>query len=207
MQPAYPQPQPGAVVSHLCPFCNARVEPREAAQTCSACGKKFLMRFGAALDPRVVPPPVDPALPTIQVKWATAVTYEIAKLYPYGVSTGMADPIAGMVALNESGVNFTDIGTLTFYRKPEIARAVVIGGVNLAIVVVLAMAEYYLAALVFAVPLVFFGYFWLVVRSHFARVVGRYHTMVIRFDEPMWTRARFYSELQRRAGLAPMPMP
>jgi hypothetical protein len=40
-----------------------------------------------------------------------------------------------------------------------------------------------------------------------ARVVGRYRTIVIRFDRPFWGRRRFHDELLRRAGAGPSALP
>jgi hypothetical protein len=44
-------------------------------------------------------------------------------------------------------------------------------------------------------------------RKHFARIVGRYGLITIRFDRPGWRRLRFHSELLRRAGIRDAPIP
>lgn len=44
-------------------------------------------------------------------------------------------------------------------------------------------------------------------KRHFARVVGRWGAIEIRFDRPGWKRKQFHSELLRRAGLRDAPIP
>lgn len=164
------------------------------------------------MDASVVPPPFDPTLPVVRVKWASTFTYKFGELQPHGVGTGDNDPILGMIAMDSSGVLFPDIVYVAFWRKLGWLEAVLATFTLLPITLALSAATIRspavsLATLPFAALTAWVYYQAFVIRHQWVRVVGRYRTIEIRFDRPLWRRKRFYAELLRRTGLPFREMP
>ena len=209
-------PMPGAPMTPpealTCPRCRAAAQPSSAVQPCPSCGRAFVLRAGAALDPAVVPPPPAPGAGQVTVRWSEIITYRLATVDAQGVAEGLADPVTGLIPLDKSGVAFPDIYTVAIWRKPEIARFVVASLLPLAVAVPSAVASasnphLLVVAAPFLLLVVWFAYRAFGIGAHFARVVGRYRAITVRFDRPIWRRRRFHDELMLRAGIGASPSP
>lgn len=203
-------PAPGATMG--CPHCNAPASPSPEPQTCHGCGRRFALYPGYALDPTVVPPPFDPRIAVVRVKWASLVTYKFGELQAHGVGSGNNDPILGMIPMDQSGVLFPDISSVTFWRKIGWLEAVLATLTFLPITLALLAATFrspvvFVPMLVFALLTTWIYYQAFFIRHQWVRVVGRYRVLDIRFDRPLWRRKRFYTELLRRTGLPFREMP
>ena len=180
---------------------------------CAQCGGAFTLRAGRLVDPAVVPPPADPRAGNVKVTSAGIVLRKMGLVSALGVSEGVLDPVTGMIPIDEQGVAFGDIYTVAVWRKVDVIRLVV----NVLIVLPLVVLFLWLGIAVHPILLVFglpfdallaFGIHGaLVARANYARVVGAYRAVTVRFDRPMWRRRRFHDELLRRAGIAPGPIP
>jgi hypothetical protein len=195
-----------------CPRCGALSQPLPEIQQCPGCALRFVLRAGALIDPTVAPPPPDPRVRQITVRWSAIFTIRLATVDAQGIAEGMADPITGFIPLDKSGVAFPDIFTVAVWRKPEVARFIVASLLPLAVLVptvAAALTEpgFLLVAAPFLLLVLLFAYRAFVVRAHFARVVGRYRAVTVRFDRPFWRRRPFYEELMRRAGIGLGPIP
>lgn len=210
-QSSLAQPNQQALQAGLaCPFCNVAADAVRGPRRCNACGKSFATYAGCVVDGSVVPPVPHPGLPTISVRWAEVFTYSFAKLEPFGVASGMNDPVTGMIPMDQSGVLFQDVVSITIWRKIRWAQLIL----ALLVPAPLALGAVSLkspGALIGAIP---FGmlaawaiYLAVVVGANRARVVGRYRVLELRFDSPFWRRQSFHDELLRRAGMPPSPLP
>lgn len=188
--------------------------PADTPQTCKRCGKRCVLRCGAMLDRNVVPPPYDPSLPRIVVKFSTWVLLKRAEVAPEGVSEGTLDPVTGLVPMDKSGILYADIQTIAVYRKVDVARliAALLLPTPLALLTLFAaISSRAPAFLIVALPLMLISAYFLwrtaILRGHFVRVAGRWRTITIRFDSPLWRRRPFHDELMRRSGLTPSAIP
>ena len=82
-----------------CPWCNYPSSPSPAPQTCQACGRRFTLSAGPALDGAIVPPPPQASSFPIHLKWSIVVSYRYARLEAGGVTSGTLDPVVGMAAM------------------------------------------------------------------------------------------------------------
>jgi hypothetical protein len=201
-----------------CPGCGATC-PGPGCQTCARCGLALAIFPGYASDPSVVPPHPAGNTQVIRVKAPSGFTVRYGVLEAYGVAEGELDPVIAASEMNKSGVAYPEIVSLTFWRKPDWVVAVLagltlmpIGLIALAISIVGLVAGQ--AGGVIPMLLVWLGLVglggWsvhrgLVVKKQFARVVGLYRTIDVRFDRG--ARDTFRLELLRRAGLPPVDMP
>jgi hypothetical protein len=195
-----------------CPRCQRPGTPAPGPQICAGCGKPYALHAGAALDPNVVPPPPDPTAERVKVRSAAVVTYRLGVVDVLGVSEGMADPVTGLIPIDEAGVAYTDIFTVTVWRKIDIVELVVASLIPLPLTLLFLWGAF--SAPGFLVGALLFGaiggwmlYRALGARANHVRVVGRYRTIKVRFDRPIRRRQRFHAELLRRAGIAPSAIP
>jgi hypothetical protein len=180
---------------------------------CAQCRGVFTLRAGRLIDPAVVPPPWDPHARNVKVTSAGIVLRKMGLVSPLGVSEGVLDPVTGLIPMEESGVAFGDIYTVAVWRKVDVIRLIV----NIVLVfpfvalfVFLGMALHpvlLVVGLPFDALLAFGLHGALVNKVNFARIVGAYRAVTVRFDRPMWRRRRFHDELLRRAGISPTPIP
>lgn len=162
------------------------------------------------MDPSVQPPPPSPG--KVQVKAASLFSYRLGVVEAEGVAAGELDPVIAMVAMDKSGVAHHDILTISVWRKIDV-RALVVAFLFplpmalLGLVVLLDNA----AGLFLLLPFGSLGAWMLYrafgIRRSFVRVAGRYRTIEIRFDKPVWRRRKFHDEVLRRAGLPPAEIP
>jgi hypothetical protein len=208
----YAQAGAGAPSPFSCPRCDAPSTPSRAVQTCARCGGAFTLHAGAAHDPSIVLPPPNAIVPIVKVRSAGLATHHFGVIEPLGVAEGELDPIIASVALDKSGVAWGDVVSIAVWRKPD--------WVELAVAIVLA-APFSLGLLagsfalpgllVVSLPLTLLTgwmiYRALKIQKNYARIVGRYRTITIRFDRPGRRRRLFHGELLRRAGLPDAPIP
>jgi hypothetical protein len=195
-----------------CPRCNNTVAPSAEVQRCSRCGGRFTLHAGALLDPTVIPPAVDPALPTIKVK-APGILLTQCAVTPEGVTQGLLDPVTGMIPLDQAGIAFADILTVTTWRSVDVLGLVV------ALVIPVPIALVCLVSAVTSTPWALIGGLPFTLgaalmihgavgrQRNFVRVAGGARMITSRFDRPARRRARFHAELLRRAGISPTPIP
>jgi hypothetical protein len=209
---APPQPAGLPSTTFTCPRCGARANVDGGVQRCPTCHGAFALRAGAAATPSVVPPPVDPRLPKIVVKSAGIALQGIGVVAPDCVSTGILDPVIGLIPFERDRIDYASIGTVAVWRKVDILSLVVALLVPLPIaassLAIDDRSPFFLAvAAVFGALFAWMIHFAVIRRAHFARVTGQGRTLRIRFDKPFWRRQRFHDELLRRAGIAPGPLP
>ncbi len=200
-------PPPDALT---CPRCAAPATPGPEAQACTRCGGAFALYAGAALDGAVRPPPIDPGAERVKVRSAAVVTYRIGMLDPQGVSEGMADPITGLVPIDQSGVAYQDVVTIGIWRKPDLVELFTALLIPTPIATLLLLGavktpQLLVIALPFALVAAWMIHRAIVVQATFARVVGRYRAIKVRFDRPGRRRRRFHDELLRRSGVVATP--
>ncbi|MCA9589746.1 MAG: hypothetical protein KC657_30795 [Myxococcales bacterium] len=195
-----------------CPRCDAPSAPSRDVQTCARCGGAFTLHAGAAHDASIVVPPPNALVPIVKVRSAGLATHHFGVIEPLGVAEGELDPIIASVAMDKSGVAWGDVVSIAVWRKPDWVELVV---------AILLAAPFALGFLVgsFALPVLFVVSVpltlltaWMIhravkVQRNYARIVGRYRTITIRFDRPGRRRRLFHSELLRRAGLPDAPIP
>jgi hypothetical protein len=213
--PVSPDPmQPvTSALAVTCPRCRAVAAPRPGVQVCGACRGTFALHAGARLEPSVVPPPVDPRLPRVVVKSAGVVVMKRGVVAAEGVTEGTLDPVAGLVAMDESGVLYGDILSVAVWRTIDVVRLVV------AVLIPVPLGLLSLVGAVaatpwFLIPGVLFGglgalmvYRAIGIRACHVRIVGTWRVVALRFDSPMRRRRPFHDELLRRAGIPPAPIP
>lgn len=196
-----------------CPRCGHAATPAAGPQTCSSCRGTFALHPGAASDPSVVPPPPHPSLETIRVRSAGAFTYRFGAVEPLGVAEGTLDPVIAVGEMDRNGVAWPDVVSIAVWRKPDWVELVIaiLVPIPLAllgwVLVFAASAGFLFLALPFTLVGAFMVHRAMLRKKHFARVVGRWGPIEIRFDRPGWRRQRFHSELLRRAGLRDSPIP
>jgi hypothetical protein len=196
-----------------CPRCNAPARPAPGVQSCAACHKAFSLHAGARHDPQVVPPPIDPRLPTIKVKSSGVVLMKQGAVAPEGVSEGTLDPVIGLVPIDKSGVLYSDVITIAIYRKIDLLRLIVacLIPAPLALLLIYWAIVIHPGFLVVGGPLALTAAYMVwraaVVRGNFARVAGAYRMITIRFDSPLRRRRSFHDELLRRTGVPPSAIP
>ena len=196
-----------------CPRCDAPARPAPGAQTCPSCHKTFGLYAGAQSGAPVVPPPIDPRLPTIVVKSSGAFLMKRGAVAPEGVSEGTLDPVIGMVPMDKAGVLYTDVITIAIYRKIDLVRLIVacIIPAPLGLAGLFWAVAVHPAFLVLGLPFTLIAAFMIwratFVRGHFARVAGTYRMITIRFDSPAWRRRKFHDELLRRSGMPASAIP
>lgn len=161
------------------------------------------------LDPSLVPSPGGEKL---QVKSPGVFLMRYGVLDERGVAEGALDPVIGMVPVDTSGVAWHDIVSIAFWRS--IAWTDLIVAFLIPLPIAFGLGWLATNATGAAIPAALFALLggvllWraLVVKKCQARVVGRYRTIVVRFDRPFWRRHRFHDELARRAGISAGPMP
>jgi hypothetical protein len=196
-----------------CPLCGYPASPAAGPQTCRTCRGSFALYPGAASDPSVVPPPPHPALESIRVRSAGAVTYRFGVVDPLGVSEGTLDPVIAVGEIERNGIAWNDIVSIAVWRKLDVVELVI----AIFIPVPLALLGWFLVvssgagALFLALPFSALAAFMIHRavgrKKHFVRIVGRWGPIQIRFDRPGWKRKRFHAELLRRAGLRDAPIP
>jgi hypothetical protein len=204
-------PTPTTATPFACPRCAAAAQPSPEIQCCSQCAGRFVLRAGPLADPRIQPV-YDPTARRITVRWAATFTVRMGMLEPVGVAEGMADPITGLIPLDQNGIMFPDVYSVTIWRKPEVVRFVLASILILPFALGAAWASLSTPGfLVFALPLLLLeallAYRAFGVQAQWARVVGRYRTVEVRFDRPFWRRRAFHDELMRRSGIGPSPIP
>lgn len=167
----------------------------------------------------MVPPHPAGNVHVIRVKAPAGFTVRYGVLEAYGVAEGELDPVIAASEMNKSGVAYPEIVSLTFWRKTDWVVAVLAGitfvpiGLALTGIAVVGIAVgaagSVIVSLLFGVAFLGLGGFFvhraLVVKKQFARVVGLYRTIDVRFDRG--ARDTFRLELLRRAGLPPVDMP
>ncbi len=200
-----------------CPRCNAAAVPRELVQQCAGCGRSFTLSAGPAMDSSVLPPHWQLAGPNINLKWSVVVTYRYAALDPGGVTYGTLDPVVGVAPIEQRGIPFGDVLTLTVWRDTgwvepiigilvpiPIAAFFVYTTVLAAIkgsgggVIILA-----LLAIAFGLAGAFMVYRGVKIGKRFARIAGRWTTFTVPFGQ----NTKFHEQLFRRCGLTPPPIP
>ena len=215
MQPAYAPlaqaPMQAMQTAFACPLCGAPAAPSLAPVRCSGCAGSFVLYPGYAFDPSIVPPPPSPGV--VNVRWSEVFTIHFGKLESMGVGSGTNDPVTGLIALEQSGVLFPDVVSITIWRTIRWVQLIA------AVVLLVPLAALFTIAAVtsgagFAFGSLFFGGLaaWAIyqaafIKANHARVVGRYRMLQMRFDNPFWRRRRFHDELLRRSGLPPAPIP
>jgi len=154
------------------------------------------------MDPTLVP---SPSGPKIQVKSPGAFLMRYGVIDERGVAEGALDPVVAMVPVDTSGVAWHDIVSIAFWRSVAWTDLVVALIVPLPIAFGLGWLATKAAGA--AIPALFFAFLgglllWraLGVKKCQARVIGRYRTIVVRFDRPFYRRQQFHDELARRAG-------
>ena len=215
MAPAAPYPPLDPATALSCPRCKAPASPSSAVQRCARCGGAFTLHVGWALDPSTPLPPYDRALPSIRVKSSVQMVLQTGVVAAEGVMLGELDPVIGLVATNETGVMFPDVGSVAVHRTIDFVSLVVAVLVPLPIAGSLvsiglqpdAPYGFLVVAALFALLAAWMIYRAAFIRKHWVRVVGRYRTIAIRFDTPLRRRRAFHAELLRRAGIAPAPIP
>lgn len=195
-----------------CPRCKAHATPAAAAQVCAGCGKTFALYAGHALEPSVLPPPLDARAPRIKVKSAGLFLMSAGVVAPEGVSTGLLDPITGMIPLDTNGMSYVHIATIAVWRRVAVIEVLVASLFPTPIALLCLWGAFSAPGLlVLALPFVFLAsmLFYRAIgrRANFVRVVGAGRAIEIRFDRPFWRRQAFHDELLRRAGIAPSPIP
>jgi hypothetical protein len=196
-----------------CPRCGYPATPGAGPQTCQTCRGTFALYPGAASDPSVVPPPPHPALEIIKVRSAGAFQYRFGAVEPLGVAEGTLDPVIAVGEMDRNGIAWPDVASIAIWRKPDYVEL----GVAIFIPLPLALLFWFMVFaasagfLILALPFTALGAFMvyraMFRKKHFARIVGRYGMIEIRFDRPGWRRQRFHAELLRRAGLRDAPIP
>ncbi len=191
-----------------CPRCDTPA-PGPGAQTCSVCHKPFTLYTGCVMDPSLSPSPGGPKL---QVKSPGAFLMRYGVIDERGVAEGALDPVVALVPVDTSGVAWHDVVSIAFWRSPAWTDLVV----ALLIPLPIAFGLGWLAmnATGAAIPALFFAtiggvLLWraLGVMKCQARIIGRYRTIIVRFDRPFWRRRQFHDELVRRAGGTAGAMP
>lgn len=191
-----------------CPRC-LFPSPAFGLQVCRSCGRPFSLYAGACADPSIVPAP---AGPKVEVKTPATFTLRYGVLDERGVAEGMLDPVIGMLPVDSQGVAWGDIVSIAVWRTIswiDLVFAVLIPMPLGALFLALALeAPGALAgAAVFGAITAFLLYRAVVVQACRARVIGRYRTIVVRFDRPLRRRQTFHDELVRRAGQTPLALP
>lgn len=146
------------------------------------------------------------------MKSAGVMTYRFGVLESLGVSEGQTDPVTGFIPMDKSGVAYGDIVSIAVWRKPDwvafvIALLVPVPIALLSLVGALETPFFAVTALLFGSLGGWMIYLAMFFQRAYARVIGRYRTIEIRFDRPIWKRTRFHDELLRRAGIGPRPLP
>lgn len=198
-----------------CPRCSAPAQPSTAVQRCARCGGAFTLQVGYALDPSTPLPPYDRALPSIKVKASVQMVLQTGTVAPEGVMLGELDPVIGLVATNEAGVMFPDVGSVAVHRTVDFVSLVVAvlvplpiaGGLTLIAMQPKTPIGFLVVAGLFGLLAAWMIYRAAFIKKHFVRIVGRYRTLSVRFDTPLRRRRAFHDELLRRAGIAPSPIP
>lgn len=196
-----------------CPRCGGAAQPSPGPQRCAACGGAFALYVGAALDPSVPVPAPNPHAPIVKVRSAGLATHRFGVIEPLGVAEGELDPIVATMQMDKAGVAWGDVCSISVWRAPdwvELVAALLVPvplGLLLLVLAVTVGPGFAFGGLPFALLGAFMVYRAVVRQRHYARVVGRYRTVTIRFDRPGWRRELFHNELLRRAGLPPAPIP
>lgn len=185
-------------------------------QTCGGCRKRFTLSAGPALDGSVMAPLPHPSAFRIHLQWSIVVTYRFADLDPGGISYGTLDPVVAMAPIEQTGTAYPDILSIAVWRK--VAWTDVIAGALLPLPIAL-FSLYGAIAIVAKAPGVagvlaliavglgliaaFLFRRGIIMGRRQARIVGRWHTFTVPFDN----NQGFYIELFRRSGLAAPPIP
>jgi len=146
------------------------------------------------------------------VKYANLFTHKFGAVEPLGVSEGTNDPIVAMIPIEQSGVGYPDIFTITVWRKIAWGQLILTGVVLVPLTLLLLSASiqavgFLFVALPFALLTAFGLYGAVGIGANYIRVMGRYRAIEIRFDKPLWRRRRFHDELLHRAGIGSAPIP
>jgi hypothetical protein len=191
-----------------CPRCNA-VSSSVGLQTCSGCKRPFTLYTGAVVDPSAVPAP---AGLKVEVKSPGTFTLRYGVVDERGVAEGMLDPVIGMLPMDTQGVAWGDIVSIAVWRS--IAWVDLVCAILIPLPLTMLFLSLVLNSVYALIGVAIFGLVsWmllhraLVVRACRARVIGRYRTVVVRFDRPQRRRRLFHDELVRRAGRTPLPLP
>ncbi len=210
--PLTPTVGPQPVGPLTCPSCNAAAHAEVRPQRCGRCRTWFTLVGGAAFDPSVVAPPFDPTRATLGLRWSVVFTYKYGALDPMGITEGMLDPVVGLQSIAHAGVAYPDVVSIAIWKKLDwaaIVVAVIFLPVALACLAAAAAKIWGLAifGLGLAAIVGWLGYRGIVIGRCYARVVGRYATVTVRFDQPATKRRAFHDELFRRSGIVPPPLP
>lgn len=199
-----------------CPGCGDFATPKAGAQVCPRCQRRFTLTAGPALDPAAVPRAPNPMTTQLFVRWSIVVTYRVGRLDPLGITSGTLDPVAGIASLDEVAIGFQDVCSIAVWRR--VAWTEVVAGCLVPLPVALfflycavsvaakapgGAAVLGLLGLLFGVLAAFMLRRGLVVGRRYARVVGRWRELTVRFEK----NPSFYDELFRRCGLAAPPVP
>jgi hypothetical protein len=210
--PVIPTAGPQAGAPLTCPRCGAAVRADSEAQKCGRCSKWFSLVAGPAMDGNVIVPPFDPSNRTYGVRWSVVFTYKYGALDPMGISEGMLDPVIGVQSISHAGVAYPDIVSIAIWRKLDwVAIVVAVLFLPVALGCLAAALAKVWGLAIFGVGLgaavAYLGYRGIVVGRCYARVVGRYAAVTVRFDQPASKRRAFHDELFRRAGLRAPQLP
>jgi hypothetical protein len=211
-------PPASPTVALACPWCNAPSSPCFGPQTkvCEACHRKLTLTLGPAQDPSVVVPPPHPNAFPINLKWSILVTYKFARLDPGGVTSGTLDPVVGLAPIDQVGIAWPDVVSIAVWRKVGWVDCVIGALVPAPVAALCAWAAvatvtkapgvagvFIVLAIVFGLVAVHLFRRGLVIGKRQMRIVGRYGSMTVPFsDSPA-----FHSEIFRRCGLPPPPIP
>ena len=195
-----------------CPRCGAKASAQAQVQLCERCGRAFVLRAGARVDPEVRPPAVDPRLPRVKTRSVGFVVATANILQPEGVTQGTLDPVTGLIPMDQSGILFTDIISIAIWRSLDVARLVLSAVLLLPLLLGLVYLDTRVpVSVIFTLPLValivFAFYRLIVIQRNHARVIGSHRILELQFDAPVWRRRRFHDELLRRAGISQSPIP
>lgn len=206
-----PQPADAALT---CPWCNAKASPNAEPQSCAGCGRRFLLRTGAALDASATPPQAIPG--RLRIKWASVVTYCFAELEPMGIASGTLDPVVALAALDKTEIAYGDVISIALWRTKAWMQGIV--GVLIAVPIALGCAVATVstvstsagAAVTLGLFTIVFGAtaarlirHGLIIGRRRARIVGRWRSMIVQFD----ANAFFCEQLFQRCGLPPPTVP
>ncbi|MGV3622724.1 MAG: hypothetical protein ACO1OB_18035 [Archangium sp.] len=207
---------PAPPTASTCPKCKAPAQPSNAQQTCAQCNRVFVLRYGALMDTSVVPPPVDRKAKELSLKAPGVALVSQAVLKPDAIGFGALDPIIGAFPIDEKGVRYAHLYSVTLWREFSISQSILFFLFSLplgvAMLAVMVGSKGNPVAVVFALPFlllaVFHGYRVFHAKATRMRVIGfKDRTLDMTFIGGMGKRKKFVDEFFRRSGLQPVELP